>query len=138
MDLQFIKVASNFVVWLVSFSVLIQNVNILHDCYARHLKPACHLFSFSLLSPLSLLLSSVILTCMQNHPLPPSLTNSLTHALTNMHTLTAQPLRVVTEDTCLFHYLVPAPMSPSNKSVGSDAGSQDSGDGNAGPRFVCV
>nr|XP_057923689.1 cytoplasmic dynein 1 intermediate chain 2-like isoform X3 [Doryrhamphus excisus] len=46
----------------------------------------------------------------------------------------AQPLRVVTEDTCLFHYLVPAPMSPSNKSVGSDAGSQDSGDGNAGPR----
>ncbi|XP_057714055.1 cytoplasmic dynein 1 intermediate chain 2-like isoform X4 [Corythoichthys intestinalis] len=47
---------------------------------------------------------------------------------------TAQPLRVVTEDTCLFHYLVPAPMSPSNKSVASDAGSQDSGDGNAGPR----
>uniref|UniRef100_A0A665VI27 Dynein, cytoplasmic 1, intermediate chain 2b n=1 Tax=Echeneis naucrates TaxID=173247 RepID=A0A665VI27_ECHNA len=46
------------------------------------------------------------------------------------------PLRVVTEDTCLFHYLVPAPMSPSNKSVGSDAGSQDSGDGNAGPRFM--
>uniref|UniRef100_A0A8C2XAP4 Dynein cytoplasmic 1 intermediate chain 2 n=1 Tax=Cyclopterus lumpus TaxID=8103 RepID=A0A8C2XAP4_CYCLU len=33
---------------------------------------------------------------------------------------------------------VPAPMSPSNKSVGSDAGSQDSGDGNAGPRSVCV
>ncbi|KAJ3595299.1 hypothetical protein NHX12_004603 [Muraenolepis orangiensis] len=29
---------------------------------------------------------------------------------------------------------VPAPMSPSNKSVGSDAGSQDSGDGNIGPR----
>uniref|UniRef100_A0AAQ6A2T1 Dynein, cytoplasmic 1, intermediate chain 2b n=1 Tax=Amphiprion ocellaris TaxID=80972 RepID=A0AAQ6A2T1_AMPOC len=50
----------------------------------------------------------------------------------------AQPLRVVTEDTCLFHYLVPAPMSPSNKSVGSDAGSQDSGDGNAGPRSVIV
>uniref|UniRef100_A0A8C4GR49 Dynein cytoplasmic 1 intermediate chain 2 n=1 Tax=Dicentrarchus labrax TaxID=13489 RepID=A0A8C4GR49_DICLA len=48
----------------------------------------------------------------------------------------AQPLRVVTEDTCLFHYLVPAPMSPSNKSVGSDAGSQDSGDGNAGPRTL--
>ncbi|XP_029929730.1 cytoplasmic dynein 1 intermediate chain 2-like isoform X2 [Myripristis murdjan] len=47
-----------------------------------------------------------------------------------------QPLRVVTEDTCLFHYLVPAPMSPSNKSVGSDAGSQDSGDGNAGPRTL--
>uniref|UniRef100_A0A668ANT7 Dynein cytoplasmic 1 intermediate chain 2 n=1 Tax=Myripristis murdjan TaxID=586833 RepID=A0A668ANT7_9TELE len=33
---------------------------------------------------------------------------------------------------------VPAPMSPSNKSVGSDAGSQDSGDGNAGPRSVCA
>ncbi|KAM8727818.1 dynein, cytoplasmic 1, intermediate chain 2a-like isoform 1-T1 [Acanthopagrus schlegelii] len=48
----------------------------------------------------------------------------------------AHPLRVVTEDTCLFHYLVPAPMSPSNKSVGSDAGSQDSGDGNAGPRTL--
>ncbi|XP_030219418.1 cytoplasmic dynein 1 intermediate chain 2 isoform X5 [Gadus morhua] len=46
----------------------------------------------------------------------------------------AEPLRIITEDTCLFHYLVPAPMSPSNKSVGSDAGSQDSGDGNAGPR----
>uniref|UniRef100_A0A8C6PZJ8 Dynein, cytoplasmic 1, intermediate chain 2b n=1 Tax=Nothobranchius furzeri TaxID=105023 RepID=A0A8C6PZJ8_NOTFU len=46
------------------------------------------------------------------------------------------PLRVVTEDTCLFHYLVPAPMSPSNKSVGSDAGSQDSGDGNTGPRTL--
>uniref|UniRef100_A0A7N9AM68 Dynein cytoplasmic 1 intermediate chain 2 n=1 Tax=Mastacembelus armatus TaxID=205130 RepID=A0A7N9AM68_9TELE len=42
----------------------------------------------------------------------------------------------LTEDTCLFHYLVPAPMSPSNKSVGSDAGSQDSGDGNAGPRTL--
>ncbi|XP_077414376.1 cytoplasmic dynein 1 intermediate chain 2-like isoform X3 [Vanacampus margaritifer] len=51
---------------------------------------------------------------------------------------TAQPLRVVTEDTCLFHYLVPAPMSPSNKSVASDAGSQDSGDGNAGPRRGAV
>ncbi|XP_058486861.1 dynein, cytoplasmic 1, intermediate chain 2a-like isoform X1 [Solea solea] len=48
----------------------------------------------------------------------------------------AHPLRVVTEDTCVFHYLVPAPMSPSNKSVGSDAGSQDSGDGNAGPRTL--
>uniref|UniRef100_A0A8C4ZT39 Dynein cytoplasmic 1 intermediate chain 2 n=1 Tax=Gadus morhua TaxID=8049 RepID=A0A8C4ZT39_GADMO len=46
------------------------------------------------------------------------------------------PLRIITEDTCLFHYLVPAPMSPSNKSVGSDAGSQDSGDGNAGPRTL--
>ncbi|XP_051944427.1 dynein, cytoplasmic 1, intermediate chain 2a-like isoform X2 [Hippocampus zosterae] len=31
---------------------------------------------------------------------------------------------------------VPAPMSPSNKSVASDAGSQDSGDGNAGPRTL--
>ncbi|KAM6948160.1 cytoplasmic dynein 1 intermediate chain 2-like isoform 3-T3 [Aplochiton taeniatus] len=46
----------------------------------------------------------------------------------------AQPLRIVTEDTCLFHYLVPAPMSPSNKSVNSETGSQDSGDGNTGPR----
>ncbi|XP_061834687.1 dynein, cytoplasmic 1, intermediate chain 2a-like isoform X2 [Nerophis lumbriciformis] len=55
------------------------------------------------------------------------ITSDITHA---------QPLRVVTEDTCLFHYLVPAPMSPSNKSVGSDAGSQDSGDGNAGPRTL--
>lgn len=79
----------------------------------------------------------------------PSLVHSLTHLLspslahlsltlwqthTRTHTFAAQPLRVVTEDTCLFHYLVPAPMSPSNKSVGSDAGSQDSGDGNAGPR----
>ncbi|XP_061834690.1 dynein, cytoplasmic 1, intermediate chain 2a-like isoform X4 [Nerophis lumbriciformis] len=57
------------------------------------------------------------------------ITSDITHA---------QPLRVVTEDTCLFHYLVPAPMSPSNKSVGSDAGSQDSGDGNAGPRRGAV
>ncbi|XP_061776915.1 dynein, cytoplasmic 1, intermediate chain 2a-like isoform X2 [Nerophis ophidion] len=55
------------------------------------------------------------------------ITSDITHA---------QPLRVVTEDTCLFNYLVPAPMSPSNKSVGSDAGSQDSGDGNAGPRTL--
>ncbi|XP_024129435.1 dynein, cytoplasmic 1, intermediate chain 2a isoform X2 [Oryzias melastigma] len=31
---------------------------------------------------------------------------------------------------------VPAPMSPSNKSVGSDAGSQDSVDGNTGPRTL--
>nr|XP_009300387.1 cytoplasmic dynein 1 intermediate chain 2 isoform X3 [Danio rerio] len=47
-----------------------------------------------------------------------------------------QPLRVVTEDTCLFHYLVPPPMSPSAKSVGtpSETGSQDSGDGGTGPR----
>ncbi|XP_055722527.1 cytoplasmic dynein 1 intermediate chain 2-like isoform X5 [Salvelinus fontinalis] len=43
----------------------------------------------------------------------------------------AQPLRVITEDTCLFHYLVPAPMSPSAKSMCSDTGSQDSGDGNS-------
>ncbi|XP_041698617.2 cytoplasmic dynein 1 intermediate chain 2 isoform X5 [Coregonus clupeaformis] len=42
----------------------------------------------------------------------------------------AQPLRVITEDTCLFHYLVPAPMSPSAKSMCSETGSQDSGDGN--------
>uniref|UniRef100_A0A8C9U6F0 Cytoplasmic dynein 1 intermediate chain 2 n=1 Tax=Scleropages formosus TaxID=113540 RepID=A0A8C9U6F0_SCLFO len=42
----------------------------------------------------------------------------------------ALPLRIVTEDTCLFHYLVPPPMSPTSKSVGtpSEAGSQDSGD----------
>ncbi|XP_061652559.1 cytoplasmic dynein 1 intermediate chain 2-like isoform X4 [Phyllopteryx taeniolatus] len=33
---------------------------------------------------------------------------------------------------------VPAPMSPSNKSVASDAGSQDSGDGNAGSRRGAV
>lgn len=64
------------------------------------------------------------------------LAHSSTDPLTHTHALAAQPLRVVTEDTCLFHYLVPAPMSPSNKSVGSDAGSQDSGDGNAGPRSV--
>uniref|UniRef100_A0A6Q2ZJC7 Uncharacterized protein n=1 Tax=Esox lucius TaxID=8010 RepID=A0A6Q2ZJC7_ESOLU len=39
-------------------------------------------------------------------------------------------------DTCLFHYLVPTPMSPTSKSVGtpSEAGSQDSGDGAVGPR----
>uniref|UniRef100_A0A4W5JV64 Dynein cytoplasmic 1 intermediate chain 2 n=1 Tax=Hucho hucho TaxID=62062 RepID=A0A4W5JV64_9TELE len=49
-----------------------------------------------------------------------------------------QPLRVVTEDTCLFHYLVPPPMSPTCKSVGtpSEAGSQDSGDGAVGPRTL--
>uniref|UniRef100_A0A673H1D3 Cytoplasmic dynein 1 intermediate chain 2-like n=1 Tax=Sinocyclocheilus rhinocerous TaxID=307959 RepID=A0A673H1D3_9TELE len=47
-----------------------------------------------------------------------------------------QPLHVVTEDTCLFHYLVPPPMSPSAKSVGtpSETGSQDSGEGGTGPR----
>ncbi|XP_034153539.1 cytoplasmic dynein 1 intermediate chain 2 isoform X3 [Esox lucius] len=47
-----------------------------------------------------------------------------------------QVLRLVTEDTCLFHYLVPTPMSPTSKSVGtpSEAGSQDSGDGAVGPR----
>ncbi|XP_058259587.1 dynein, cytoplasmic 1, intermediate chain 2a isoform X1 [Hemibagrus wyckioides] len=49
-----------------------------------------------------------------------------------------QPLRIVTEDTCLFHYLVPPPMSPSAKSVGtpSETGSQDSVDGAAGPRTL--
>ncbi|XP_016123597.1 cytoplasmic dynein 1 intermediate chain 2 isoform X2 [Sinocyclocheilus grahami] len=42
------------------------------------------------------------------------------------------------EDTCLFHYLVPPPMSPSAKSVGtpSETGSQDSGDGGTGPRTL--
>ncbi|XP_034168197.1 cytoplasmic dynein 1 intermediate chain 2 isoform X3 [Pangasianodon hypophthalmus] len=47
-----------------------------------------------------------------------------------------QPLRIVTEDTCLFHYLVPPPMSPSAKSVGtpSETGSQDSADGATGAR----
>lgn len=68
----------------------------------------------------------------------PSLTDHGSRTAKHAYVFTAQPLRVVTEDTCLFHYLVPAPMSPSNKSVGSDAGSQDSGDGNAGPRCVCV
>uniref|UniRef100_A0A4W3IIW5 Cytoplasmic dynein 1 intermediate chain 2 n=1 Tax=Callorhinchus milii TaxID=7868 RepID=A0A4W3IIW5_CALMI len=45
------------------------------------------------------------------------------------------PLRVVTADTCLFHYLVP-PTSPSSKSVStpSEAGSQDSADGTLGAR----
>ncbi|XP_041104849.1 cytoplasmic dynein 1 intermediate chain 1 isoform X3 [Polyodon spathula] len=39
-----------------------------------------------------------------------------------------QPLHLLTWDTCYFHYLVPTPMSPSSKSVGtpSEAGSQDS------------
>ncbi|KAM8934589.1 cytoplasmic dynein 1 intermediate chain 2 isoform 1-T1 [Pelodytes ibericus] len=48
--------------------------------------------------------------------------------------LAFQPLRIVTEDTCLFHYLVPPPTSPSSKSVStpSEAGSQDSGDGTGG------
>uniref|UniRef100_A0A8C8LMK4 Cytoplasmic dynein 1 intermediate chain 2 n=1 Tax=Oncorhynchus tshawytscha TaxID=74940 RepID=A0A8C8LMK4_ONCTS len=48
------------------------------------------------------------------------------------------PLRIVTGDTCLFHYLVPPPMSPTCKSVGtpSEAGSQDSGDGAVGPRTL--
>ncbi|KAM9482093.1 cytoplasmic dynein 1 intermediate chain 2 isoform 2-T2 [Clarias gariepinus] len=47
-----------------------------------------------------------------------------------------QPLRIVTEDTCMFHYLVPPPMSPSAKSVGtpSETGSQDSADGATGVR----
>ncbi|XP_006636574.1 dynein, cytoplasmic 1, intermediate chain 2a isoform X1 [Lepisosteus oculatus] len=50
----------------------------------------------------------------------------------------AQPLRVVTADTCLFHYLVPPPMSPSSKSVStpSETGSQDSGDGAVGARTL--
>ncbi|KAB5583848.1 hypothetical protein PHYPO_G00100440 [Pangasianodon hypophthalmus] len=49
-----------------------------------------------------------------------------------------QPLRIVTEDTCLFHYLVPPPMSPSAKSVGtpSETGSQDSADGATGARTL--
>ncbi|XP_057193757.1 dynein, cytoplasmic 1, intermediate chain 2a isoform X1 [Triplophysa rosa] len=49
-----------------------------------------------------------------------------------------QPLREITEDTCLFHYLVPPPVSPSAKSVGtpSETGSQDSGDGGTGPRTL--
>ncbi|XP_077128823.1 cytoplasmic dynein 1 intermediate chain 2 isoform X1 [Ranitomeya variabilis] len=48
--------------------------------------------------------------------------------------LAVQPLRIVTEDTCLFHYLVPPPTSPSSKSVStpSEAGSQDSADGTTG------
>ncbi|XP_068101623.1 cytoplasmic dynein 1 intermediate chain 2 isoform X7 [Hyperolius riggenbachi] len=50
--------------------------------------------------------------------------------------LVVHPLRIVTEDTCLFHYLVPPPTSPSSKSVStpSEAGSQDSGDGTGGAR----
>ncbi|XP_029461642.1 cytoplasmic dynein 1 intermediate chain 2 isoform X4 [Rhinatrema bivittatum] len=50
--------------------------------------------------------------------------------------MAVQPLRVVTADTCLFHYLVPPPTSPSSKSVStpSEAGSQDSGDGAMAPR----
>ncbi|XP_058046672.1 cytoplasmic dynein 1 intermediate chain 2 isoform X3 [Ahaetulla prasina] len=50
--------------------------------------------------------------------------------------MAVQPLRLVTADTCLFHYLVPPPMSPSSKSVStpSEAGSQDSGDGAVGSR----
>ncbi|XP_073401969.1 cytoplasmic dynein 1 intermediate chain 2 isoform X2 [Dendrobates tinctorius] len=52
--------------------------------------------------------------------------------------LAVQPLRIVTEDTCLFHYLVPPPTSPSSKSVStpSEAGSQDSGDGTTGARTL--
>ncbi|KAG9344993.1 hypothetical protein JZ751_009533 [Albula glossodonta] len=43
----------------------------------------------------------------------------------------AQPLQLLTWDTCYFHYLVPTPMSPSSKSVStpSEAGSQESVDG---------
>ncbi|KAM5279993.1 cytoplasmic dynein 1 intermediate chain 2 isoform 6-T6 [Ctenodactylus gundi] len=56
--------------------------------------------------------------------------------LTTDAPIAEQPLRVVTADTCLFHYLVPPPMSPSSKSVStpSEAGSQDSGDGAVGSR----
>ncbi|XP_040150404.1 cytoplasmic dynein 1 intermediate chain 2 isoform X4 [Ictidomys tridecemlineatus] len=56
--------------------------------------------------------------------------------LTTEPPIAEQPLRVVTADTCLFHYLVPPPMSPSSKSVStpSEAGSQDSGDGAVGSR----
>ncbi|XP_071977841.1 cytoplasmic dynein 1 intermediate chain 2 isoform X2 [Engystomops pustulosus] len=52
--------------------------------------------------------------------------------------LAVQPLRIVTEDTCLFHYLVPPPTSPSSKSVStpSEAGSQDSGDLTTGGRTL--
>ncbi|XP_066431959.1 cytoplasmic dynein 1 intermediate chain 2 isoform X2 [Eleutherodactylus coqui] len=52
--------------------------------------------------------------------------------------LAVHPLRIVTEDTCLFHYLVPPPTSPSSKSVStpSEAGSQDSGDGTTGARTL--
>uniref|UniRef100_A0A4W5PS64 Dynein cytoplasmic 1 intermediate chain 2 n=1 Tax=Hucho hucho TaxID=62062 RepID=A0A4W5PS64_9TELE len=56
-----------------------------------------------------------------------------THTHTHPHT--AQPLRVITEETCLFHYLVTTPMSPSAKSVGSESGSQDSGDGKSRQGF---
>uniref|UniRef100_A0A8C7AHP3 Cytoplasmic dynein 1 intermediate chain 2 n=1 Tax=Neovison vison TaxID=452646 RepID=A0A8C7AHP3_NEOVI len=56
--------------------------------------------------------------------------------LTPESPIAEQPLRIVTADTCLFHYLVPPPMSPSSKSVStpSEAGSQDSGDGAVGSR----
>nr|KAF6353170.1 dynein cytoplasmic 1 intermediate chain 2 [Pipistrellus kuhlii] len=56
--------------------------------------------------------------------------------LTPESPIAEQPLRVVTADTCLFHYLVPPPLSPSSKSVStpSEAGSQDSGDGPVGSR----
>nr|XP_023661418.1 cytoplasmic dynein 1 intermediate chain 2-like isoform X2 [Paramormyrops kingsleyae] len=51
---------------------------------------------------------------------------------------TSQPLRIVTADTCLFHYLAPPPTSPTSKSAGtpSEAGSQDSSDCAAGPRTL--
>lgn len=149
---------SNFTVWL-GF----RHHHLLHHTTPEHSvkllcmppKPACHVHSlFSLLSLLlCLFFSSSMHVNALSHSLSHSLTLPATHSLshslstrllahsspdplTHTHALAAQPLRVVTEDTCLFHYLVPAPMSPSNKSVGSDAGSQDSGDGNAGPRSV--
>ncbi|XP_075285932.1 cytoplasmic dynein 1 intermediate chain 2 isoform X5 [Opisthocomus hoazin] len=58
--------------------------------------------------------------------------------LTPESPVAVQPLRVVTADTCLFHYLVPPPTSPSSKSVStpSEAGSQDSGDGAVGSRTL--
>ncbi|XP_061413734.1 cytoplasmic dynein 1 intermediate chain 1-like isoform X5 [Lethenteron reissneri] len=51
----------------------------------------------------------------------------------------SHPLRVVTWDTCLFHYLVPPPMSPtSSKSLStpSEAGSQDFGEVPPGVRTL--
>nr|AAH86292.1 Unknown (protein for MGC:84474) [Xenopus laevis] len=58
--------------------------------------------------------------------------------ITSEPPMAVQPLRIVTEDTCLFHYLVPPPTSPSSKSVStpSEAGSQDSGDGAGGARTL--
>lgn len=106
-------------------------------------RPSCALSPLFCMKTHHSLVHALLPSSTTSRRLPPSLLPSLTHpptvrALAHTHTLTVQPLRVVTEDTCLFHYLVPAPMSPSNKSVGSDAGSQDSVDGNTGPRSVKV